>query len=56
MMLSRTRSTTIAVPRLVTILVLAVLAHWIFAGFVYLTGLGALTHGELILRSVGVGA
>jgi hypothetical protein len=53
MMLSRTRPTTIAVPRLVTILVLAWVAHWIFAVFLYLTGLGALTLGEMILRSVG---
>ena len=54
MMHSRTRSTTIAVPRLVTILVLAVLAHLILAVVLYLSGLGALTLGELILRSVGV--
>jgi len=46
---SRTRSTTIAVPRLVTILVLALLAQLILAVFLYLTGLGALTLGELIL-------
>lgn len=56
MMFSRTRSTTIAVPRLVTILVLASLAHLVLAAILYLTGLGALTLGELILRSVGVGA
>lgn len=53
-MISRTRSTTIAVPRLVTILVLAVLAQLILAAVLYLTGLGALTLGEMILRSVGV--
>jgi len=53
---SRTRSTTIAVPRIVTIVELAVLAHLILAVVLYLSGLGALTLGELILRSVGVGA